>query len=165
MQARRGREARLFSMATGLMHFAFLQILLGALVAGIDAGRTFNDWPGMAGQFFPPAAFDLTPVWRNFFENAGLVQFMHRIAGYLLLLFGIIVWRRARSSGNVSTRGAVSAALAMLVLQMLLGIMTVLYVAPLGLAILHQLGAVILFTLILRARFLAAHPLSQSVRT
>ena len=61
LQARRGRDAKLFSMGTGLMHFAFLQILLGALVAGIDAGRTFNDWPGMAGQFFPPRPSTSSP--------------------------------------------------------------------------------------------------------
>jgi cytochrome c oxidase assembly protein subunit 15 len=164
LQARRGRDAKLFSMGTGLMHFAFLQILLGALVAGIDAGRTFNDWPGMAGQFFPPAAFMIEPVWRNFFENAGLVQFMHRIAGYLLIAFGVVVYLKARKSGNATTRGAFTAVLAMLILQMLLGIVTILYIAPLHLAILHQLGAVLLFCLILRARFLAQYPMAQSVR-
>ena len=164
LQARRMRDARLLSAATGLMHLAFLQILLGALVAGIDAGRTFNDWPGMAGQFFPPAAFDLEPVWRNFMENAGLVQFMHRIAGYLLLALGIAFWLRARGSGNRAIRRAFTSVLALLVLQVLLGIVTVLYVAPLELAILHQLGAVLLFFLILRARFLASYPLDQSVR-
>jgi heme a synthase len=81
MQARRAREARQFSGATGLMHFAFLQILLGALVAGIDAGRGYTDWPLMHGVFFPPESFDIEPLWRNFFENPALVQFMHRMAG------------------------------------------------------------------------------------
>ena len=85
MQARRAKEARLFGLATGWMHFAFLQILIGALVAGIDAGRNFVDWPLMAGQFFPPDATELTPLWRNFFESPGLVQFIHRMAGYILL--------------------------------------------------------------------------------
>ena len=150
---------------TGLMHFAFLQILIGALVAGIDAGRTFNDWPSMAGQFFPPAGFDLEPAWRNFFENPGLVQFMHRMAGYLLLAFALFAWFRARTSGNAAIRAAVTAVLAMVLLQTLLGIMTVLYIAPMPLAIAHQLGAVLLFTLILRARFLAFYPPSQSVRS
>ena len=79
--ARRGRNAKHFGMGTGLMHLAFLLILLGALVAGIDAGRTFIDWPLMNGQVFPPDAFRLEPLWRNFFENAGLVQFLHRVAG------------------------------------------------------------------------------------
>ena len=165
LQARRGREPKLFSMGTGLMHFTFLQILLGALVAGIDAGRTYTDWPLMAGGLFPPEPFSITPVWRNFFEDPGLVQFIHRTAGYLLMIFGVVVFLRARRSGNVGTRGAFSAVLAMMVLQMLLGIMTVLYVAPWHLAILHQLGAVLLFTFILRARFLAGYPPAQSVRS
>ena len=164
LQARRGREAKLFSMGTGLMHFAFLQILIGALVAGIDAGRSYNEWPLMGGQFFPPTAFDLEPAWRNFFENAGLVQFIHRIAGYLLFAFGVVVWMRSRNSGNSQTRFAFNAVMAMMVLQMLIGIMTVLYSAPWTIAILHQFGAVVLFTLILRARFLAQYPLAQSVR-
>lgn len=53
MQARRSREGKLFGLSTGWLHFAFLQILIGALVAGIDAGRTFTDWPLMAGASCP----------------------------------------------------------------------------------------------------------------
>ena len=164
LQSRRSREPRLFGMGTGLMHFAFLQILLGALVAGIDAGRTYNDWPMMAGQFFPSDAFDLEPVWRNFFENPGLVQWLHRMAGYLLIAYGFMVWLKSRRSGSDATRAAYSMVMAMLVLQMCIGIATILYIAPLALALLHQFGAVVLFVLILRARFLAQYPLSQSVR-
>ena len=164
MQARRSREARLFGMGTGLMHLAFLQILLGALVAGIDAGRSYNDWPLMAGEIFPSNAFDLEPAWRNFFENAGLVQFMHRVAGYLLFVYGIVVWLKARRSARSETRFAFNAVMAAMVVQMLLGVMTVLYLAPLWLALLHQLGAVVLFALILRARFQAQYPKLQSVR-
>ncbi|RZW05713.1 MAG: heme A synthase [Rhodobacteraceae bacterium] len=164
MQARRARDRRLNGFGTGLMHFAFLQVLLGALVAGIDAGRSYNDWPLMSGEVFPSNAFDLEPVWRNFFENAGLVQFMHRVAGYLLFLLGIIAWRAAGRSGNTQTRFAFNAVMAIMVVQMVLGIMTVLYMAPLALAILHQFGAVVLFALIVRARFLAQYPQTQSVR-
>ncbi len=164
MQARRARDARLFSMGTGLTHFVFLQIVIGALVAGIDAGRTYNEWPLMGGQILPPTAFDIDPLWRNFFENAGLVQFIHRIAGYLLFAFAVVVWLRARKSANGQTRFAFNAMMAMMVVQIAIGIMTVLYSAPLLLAILHQFGAVVLYVLILRARFLAQYPLSQSVR-
>src|SRR6056297_2231376 len=163
-QARRAKEAKLFSMGTGLMHFAFLQILLGALVAGIDAGRSFPTWPGMGGGFFPPAPFQLEPLWRNFFEDDGLVQFMHRMAGYLLFAFGVVVWLRARRSANRATRLAFNALFAVLLLQVVIGIVTVIYSAPLHIAIIHQFGAVVLWVLILRARFLAAYPLTQSVR-
>jgi cytochrome c oxidase assembly protein subunit 15 len=164
MQARRSREGKLFGLGTGLLHFTFLQILFGALVAGIDAGRTYNDWPLMAGAFLPPYPFELEPVWRNFFENAGLVQFMHRIAGYLLLAFGIVVWLRARRSPNADTRFRFNAVFAMLWVQMALGIVTVLYMAPWQVAIAHQVGAVILWVLILRARFGAQYPAQQSIR-
>ncbi len=164
LQARRARDRKLFSMGTGLTHFVLLQILIGALVAGIDAGRSYNEWPLMGGQVLPPTAFDIEPMWRNFFENAGLVQFIHRTMGYLLFAFGVVVWLRARSSANLRTRFAFNAMMAMMVVQMGIGIMTVLYSAPLTLALLHQLGAVVLYVLILRARFLAQYPLSQSVR-
>ena len=164
MQARRSREGKLFGLATGLLYVTFLQILLGALVAGIDAGRTYNDWPLMAGAILPPFPFELEPVWRNFFENAGLVQFMHRIAGYVLLIFGIIVWLRARKSPNTDTQFRFNAVMAMLLLQMVIGIVTVLYMAPWQIAILHQFGAVVLWVLILRARFGAQYPKEQSIR-
>lgn len=164
MQARRLAEPRLFAISTGLLHFAFLQILFGALVAGIDAGRTYNDWPLMAGGLLPPEPFDLIPVWRNFFENAGLVQFVHRILGYLLVAFGIVVWRRGRRSPNGDTRFRFNAVLAMLLVQVLLGILTVLYIAPWHLALLHQMGAVVLWALILRARFAARYPIQETIR-
>ena len=164
MQARRGREAKLFSMGTGLMHFAFLQILLGALVAGIDAGRSYTDWPLMAGGFFPPQPFDLQPVWRNFFEDPGLVQFMHRMAGYLLFVFGLVTWLRARKSANRDTRFRFNAVMAMMLVQVVLGIVTVLYVAQMHIAITHQIGAVVLWVLIIRARFGAQYPKAQSIR-
>ncbi len=164
MQCRRHRETRLYTLATWLTALAFLQILLGALVAGIDAGRTYTDWPLMAGGFIPPYPFDLEPIWRNFFENAGLVQFMHRIAGYILFIFGIALWRIARRSPNSGTRGAFTVVLGIMTLQMLLGIVTVLYGAPLEIAIIHQLGAVALWVLILRARFYAGFPTPDTLR-
>ena len=69
MQARRAREPALMGLLTGLAVFAFAQVLIGALVAGIDAGRSYTDWPLMAGSILPPTMMDLTPWWRNLFEN------------------------------------------------------------------------------------------------
>lgn len=164
MQARRLRERSLFGMGTGLMHLAFLQILLGALVAGIDAGRSFVDWPMMAGQFFPPDAFSIEPVWRNLFENPGLVQFMHRIVGYLLVLFAIGAFFRGRKAAAPSTRNAFMLASGMIVVQMVIGIVTVLNASPLHIAIVHQAGAILTFSLIVTARYRAGYPKAQSVR-
>jgi len=164
MQARRGREAKPFSLATGWMHFAFLQIILGALVAGIDAGRSYTDWPLMGGQVFPPKPFMIEPLWKNFFENPGLVQFIHRVSGYLLLIFGVVVWLRGRRSAHARTRFAFNAAFAALLVQVALGIVTVLYAAPVHAAITHQIVAVLVWVLIIRARFLSQYPITTSIR-
>ncbi|WP_137700427.1 heme A synthase [Marimonas lutisalis] len=164
MQARRLREAKLFSLGTGWMHFAFLQILLGALVAGIDAGRSYTDWPLMGGQVIPPDAMMLEPAWRNFFENPGTVQFIHRVVGYLLLAFTVMAWLRGRGSANRATQVAFSAAAIGVLFQIVLGIYTVMTAAPWQVAILHQLGAVVVWVLIIRARFAAQYPVVTSIR-
>ena len=164
LAARRNREKRLFGLTTGLMHFVLLQVLLGALVAGIDAGRSYTDWPLMAGGFFPPEPFSLTPIWRNFFEDPGLVQFIHRISGYLLLAFAFVVWRRGRTSPLLRTKRAIDWALVMIFGQMVVGIGTVIYAAPWQIAIAHQLIAVITFVLVIRARFQTGYPMAESIR-
>ena len=164
MQARRGKEAKLFGLSTGLLHFTFLQILIGALVAGIDAGRSYTDWPLMGGQIFPASAFLLEPWWRNIFESPGLVQFVHRVVGYALLVFAVVVWLKGRKSAHPKTQRAFNVAFGVLCAQIVLGIVTVLYAAPVQIAIVHQLLAVLLWVLILRARFLSAYPITTSIR-
>ena len=164
LRARRAGEAKLFSMSTGLMHFAFLQILLGALVAGIDAGRQYTGWPTMGGEWIPAAIWDPALGWRNFFENPALVQFVHRMAGYLLAIFAVVVWARARRSPHPVTRGAFTVMLVAMAAQVMLGILNVIHAAPLPLALLHQLGAVALFVLIIRARHNARYPYETSIR-
>lgn len=167
MQARRSREGKLFSLSTGLMHLAFVQILLGALVAGIDAGRAFPTWPLMGESFFPSDAFYVPEggaAWRAFFENPGLVQFVHRMAGYLTLVFGAVVWWRGRGSAHPLTRGAFDLVAVVLLAQVTLGIVTVVHAAPLGLGLAHQLGAVALWVAVIRARHRSQYPIVQSVR-
>jgi len=164
LQAQRAKERKLWGMSTGLLHLSFVQILLGALVAGIDAGRNYIDWPLMAGGILPPGIFEIEPLWRNFFENDGLVQFMHRVAGYVLFLFAIGVWIAGRRSVHHATRRAFGDVMALMLLQLVLGIVTVMNSAPWQLAILHQLTAVLLWVAILRARFLAGHPRIDTIR-
>ena len=159
----RTRDQSIYSKSTGLMHLIFLQILLGALVAGIDAGRNYVDWPLMAGGFLPPDLFALEPVWRNFFEDDGLVQFIHRMSGYILFFFGIYVWFRSRKSGNSQIRNAISLVMLIIFLQMTIGVITVMYSAPWHIAIFHQFGAIVLWYAIIRGRFLAAFPPKQSL--
>jgi len=162
--ARREGDRKLKGMSTGVMHLAFLQIIVGALVAGIDAGRNYTDWPLMAGGLTPPGMWAIEPVWRNLFENDGTVQFIHRMLGYLLVLVGLVAWIVSLRSARKATRTAFNDMMAMMVVQIFLGVVTVMTSATWYLAILHQFGAVVLMVLILRARFLSMYPLKQSVR-
>jgi cytochrome c oxidase assembly protein subunit 15 len=164
MRARRAGEAKLFRMSMGLMHLTFVQILLGALVAGIDAGRTYTGWPTMGGEWIPAAIWDGTLGWRNFFENPALVQFIHRMTGYLLAIFAVVVWLRARRSPHPVTRGAFSVMIVAMAAQIGLGILNVIHASPLHLALTHQFGAVVLFAMILRARHHARYPFETSIR-
>ena len=163
LSRQRTREQSMLSKSTGLMHLVFLQILLGALVAGIDAGRNYIDWPLMAGGFLPPDLFALEPIWRNFFEDDGLVQFIHRISGYILFLFAIYVWFSSRKSGNLDIKKAINLVMVIIFLQMVIGVITVMNSSPWHIAIFHQFGAIVLWYAVIRARFLAAFPLKQSI--
>jgi heme a synthase len=164
LQARRNREGGLARLVTVLGLLVFAQILLGALVAGIDAGRTYIDWPLMAGDFLPPESFDLKPFWSNFFENPALVQFNHRMIGYAVFLFAGFTWWRSRASALRATKQAFDWVMAVVLVQMALGITTILYAAPVQIAIIHQIGAIVVMTMILRARFVAMYPPAQSLR-
>jgi cytochrome c oxidase assembly protein subunit 15 len=159
MVARRAREKKLAVKATGLMHFLFLQVILGALVAGIDAGQYYPTWPDMNGAFLPPEAFDGALL-----QSPALVQFVHRMMAYLIFAYGIYAWVKGRKSAYAATRRAFHWMLAALVLQVVLGIVTVLSAAALHPAITHQAGAILLWVLVMRARHLAGAPIQGSIR-
>ena len=163
-QARRVRDAASARLATVLLVLAFAQILLGALVAGIDAGRGYIDWPMMNGEFLPSESFDYVPLWRNLFENPALVQFNHRMLGYGLMIVGLFAWFKSRGEAHHKVRIGFKAVMLMLFIQMLLGIFTVIYAAPWHFAIVHQIGAIFVMLLILQTLFAATFPSEQSVR-
>ena len=145
--------------AAGLLVLTFLQLYLGALVAGLRAGKIYNTWPDIDGAFVPSAArlwFE-QPRWRNLFENTLTVQFEHRMVGYtLLVLAALHAFDAVRSRAPVSiVRGALLLAGA-IVLQATLGILTLLNQVPMGLALAHQAVAIGVLTLaVLQAERLA----------
>lgn len=164
LQARRRREGGLANLMGVLLVLVSAQVLLGALVAGIDAGRGYIDWPMMNGEFLPSESFDYEPFWSNFFENPALVQFNHRMLGYLVLLFTAYAWWRSRASALRKTRRVFNWVAGLVVCQMLLGIVTVLYAAPWEVAIVHQIVAILVVIAVLRARFATLYPPVQSLR-
>ena len=140
---------RLRATANALLVAVILQIYLGALVAGLDAGLTFNTWPLIDGAFVPSAErlwFEM-PVWRNLFENTLTVQFNHRMVAYALWLFAVLhAFDAGRGGRGAAWNGAFALAVAM-TLQAGIGVVTLLYQAPIMLALAHQAMAIVVLTI------------------
>jgi cytochrome c oxidase assembly protein subunit 15 len=129
-----------------LIFMVFMQSLLGALVAGLNAGKTYTDWPYMNGDLIPSGLVDMQPTINNFFENHLTVQFDHRIGAYLLLILVILhFWLQFKH--NAPTR--LTAGILMLGVfgQAILGIITLMQAVPMHLGALHQLCAVFVLAL------------------
>jgi cytochrome c oxidase assembly protein subunit 15 len=121
----------------------YLQMLLGALVAGLHAGLVYNTWPDMNGHLFPDNPFFASPWWINFFENDGLAQFDHRIGAYVVAGFAATIYLRGlRLTGYAKTSAKTIAVIT--VWQIFLGIATLLLQAPEHLAAAHQVTAALL---------------------
>jgi cytochrome c oxidase assembly protein subunit 15 len=129
-------------LAGVLLALVFMQIYLGGLVAGLDAGLTYNTWPLMDGRFVPAGMFTVEPLWRDFFENITTVQFDHRVVAYAVAGMALVVawaaWRWMPGT-RAARRAAVLAGLVLL--QGAIGIATLVAQVPLALGLLHQLGA------------------------
>ena len=131
----------------GLTWLIFIMVLSGGLVAGIRAGLAYNTFPLMNGHFIPPEIFLLEPLWRNFFENMATIQFDHRMIAWILMFTVPYFWFKARKHQlSDSAKLACNLFLIMLVIQVGLGISTLLLAVPLVLGAAHQGGAMMLFT-------------------
>ena len=138
--------SRRLAAASGVLAaLVFCQIGLGALVAGLRAGLTFNTWPLMDGRLIPDGLFILAPWWRNLFEDATTVQFDHRLLAYVVVAFAL--WHAAAARAAPATALARRAlALGVLALsQAALGVVTLLLAAPIWAGLLHQAFAMLLF--------------------
>lgn len=138
---------------TAIATLVYFMILTGGFVAGTKAGYAFNTWPLMNGRFVPEGVFGMEPWWVNLFENVATVQFDHRLVAYLLLLAIPAYWWRARRVGLAPhAKTTLHLLLAMLALQVGLGIATLVHTVPVWLGALHQAGALALFTFALATR-------------
>lgn len=140
-----GPASRRTQLAAGALVFLVLfQIYLGGLVAGLDAGMAYNTWPLMDGSIVPSGLLGMDPVWRNFFESAKTVQFIHRMGAYTVFLavawHALALWRMA--PGTLHTRRAF-ALLGLVTIQIGLGIATLMTQVQLHLALAHQAVALI----------------------
>jgi len=138
---------RLRIEALAIAILLLIQIYLGALVAGLDAGLVYNTWPFIDGALVPSPdrLWFIQPAWRNVFENTLTAQFDHRMTAYAIWLLAVFhagdAWRAGREVGFAAIlAGAVT-------LQATLGVVTLLYQAPLALALAHQVFAIAVFTI------------------
>lgn len=130
-----------FVWASIIVWMSALQMALGALVAGLDAGRGYTDWPLMGGRLAPAEMWMLEPFWRNFFENPATAQFVHRLTAYILLATAAwSAWKFRSLHWSLFVLFGVLA-----LMQAGLGIVTLVHAAPLDLSLSHQgLGVILL---------------------
>jgi cytochrome c oxidase assembly protein subunit 15 len=118
------------------------QLMFGAFTAGLDAGKGFNTYPLMNGQFIADIALSLDPVWKNFIENGAMIQFVHRWLG-ALVFFGVIIL--ALLSMKTELKGSSFILVLITAFQFILGVMTLVNGVPIVLGSMHQVVAVIMF--------------------
>lgn len=116
-----------------------VQIIFGAFVAGLNAGLIYNTFPLMDGQIIPKDLFFLHPIWLNIFENRATVQFIHRALALLILALVVILTVK-----NASVK-PVYIMLLSVIIQIILGVVTLLLHIPIAIAIAHQVFSFILF--------------------
>ncbi len=137
----KGPARRGYAMAA----LVYVQMLLGALVAGLHAGLVYNTWPDMNGRVFPENAFFSSPWWVNFFENDGLAQFDHRIGAYIVAGMAAYIYAKGiKLTGAAKASAKLVAAIT--AIQIGLGIVTLLLIVPEGLAAAHQVTAALLLS-------------------
>jgi cytochrome c oxidase assembly protein subunit 15 len=140
-------------------------VLTGGFVAGIRAGFAYNTFPLMNGHWVPPEILAIEPWYLNFFSNMATVQFDHRLGAWALAIAIPAFWVAARRQAPARRAAiAVNLLLAALVLQVGLGISTLLLAVPLPLAAAHQAGAVLLFTAALWVNHSLAGPPERASR-
>ena len=145
-------DASLRGFALLIVALVFVQALSGSLVAGIRAGLAYNTFPLMDGRLVPPEILSLAPWYRNFADNMATVQFDHRMIAWLLAVLIPVFWFRMRAvMASPRAKLATQLLLAALIVQIALGIATLLLVVPVPLAAGHQAGALLLFAAALNA--------------
>lgn len=124
-----------------------ITVLSGGFVAGLRAGKIFNEFPLMGGQVVPPGYGTLTPWWSNAFENPAAAQFHHRLLAMSVTAFVLILaWRAQKAPLPQSVRRALFAFGAVVTVQLLLGVTTLLLAVPIPLGVLHQFTGVLALT-------------------
>jgi len=122
-----------------------LQIIYGAFTAGLKAGYGWNTFPKMAGQWIPGGLLPMSPWYLNVLEHNFTVQFIHRMLGWGLCMLIPGFWRYTRGFDITSQQDfAITTLMYVVIFQFVLGMLTLIWVVPIWMGVLHQAGAVVL---------------------
>lgn len=137
-----------------------IQIVLGAFVAGLDAGLVYNSFP-MMGETIIPYEVTNDNISIKSFSDPVFIQFLHRVFGCLLLVTIFISYHAGYKLQNPLTTMALKYLIITIILQITAGIITLIYVVPIIIALIHQMGAIILLSVLLWAKYTANHALES----
>jgi cytochrome c oxidase assembly protein subunit 15 len=128
-----------------LMIVVVIQIIYGAFVAGLGAGKVYNTWPKMNNDWIAESVYAMTPFWSNFVNGIAGVQFIHRTFAFVVLGLIIYIFYQSRKTPLIQLeKNAINLLLITVFFQMVLGIITLVLGVPIWLGVIHQLGAFIL---------------------
>ncbi len=148
--------------AYGFASLVFLQILLGGLVAGLDAGIGYNTWPLMDGAFIPVGLLGEGTGLIGVFEHPKTVQFDHRMIAYLITILAAVLWVVGRRGASGQVARTLDWVLIAVLAQVLLGILTLVFFVPLWLGVAHQGGALIVLGFSVYYVYLLRRPATNS---
>ena len=135
----------------GFFVLLLVQIVYGAFVAGLRAGKICNTFPLMCDSLVPDI-FNNGSILHTIFESHMGVQFIHRTLAYMVFAFALFIWWQAKNQAlSLQIKKATTVLLAIVLLQFLLGVITILYAVPISMGVIHQLGAFLLFAVTLFA--------------
>jgi len=142
---KREGNKKLLKLTSWLFILVIIQIIYGAFVAGLNAGKICNTWPKMCGEWIPDSIFMINPFWENFVTNHYGIQFIHRTLAFIIVAFVFYIWTKGRKlQQNYLQRKSLNILLSLVILQTVIGIFTLILVVPISLALIHQLGAFLL---------------------
>tara|TARA_B100001059_G_C17709017_1_gene514381 strand:- start:20 stop:1036 length:1017 start_codon:yes stop_codon:yes gene_type:complete len=122
----------------------FWQIAIGAFVSGMDAGKIYNSWPLMGNTYFPDDTEFINLFKFSAFSDPSLVQFIHRNLGYLITIFYLLILYKVYKNKMYDLYKSVNILGCFIILQIILGIFTVLYGAEIYIASMHQISSIFL---------------------
>ncbi len=133
-----------FSLPLIFLFIIYCQIIIGAFVSGMDAGQIYNSWPLMGSSYFPDDNSIINIFKISAFSDPSLVQFMHRNLAYLILIYYVFLLIKIYKEKLNDLFSAINVVGLFLLVQILLGILTLMYGAQIYLASMHQLSSIFL---------------------